>query len=87
MTKNRYLILGTIFLLASGLIYTLERIAAYILRNAQVSSGSWPSDEPTFFDPLLQNPFVAGFIVITVIAFIMAASEEDRAKTKEGADS
>ncbi|WP_143484620.1 hypothetical protein [Halalkalibacillus sediminis] len=51
MNKNTYLILGSIFILASGLIYSIERLSSYVYWLAQTNTGSWPTNpEISFFD-------------------------------------
>ncbi len=86
MVKSGYQILGghflnrltrllaaTACLFMSGLLYTLERIATFTRWNAQVATGTFPS-EPMFVDVLLQNVFISIFGVAAIILFFMAVN-------------
>ncbi|MFD2762489.1 hypothetical protein [Lentibacillus juripiscarius] len=44
MNKNTSLILGSLFILASGLIYTIERLSSYVYWLAQINTGSWQTN-------------------------------------------
>ena len=66
--KMFYILIGTIFIIAGGLIYTLERGILVLLwvgkLNAHIST--------TFPGPLepFTNPFILIFILIGIILFV-----------------
>lgn len=66
------LILGSVFILISGIIFTVERLAAYIYWSAQrlgaVNGGSYPTEArmPSLFD----NVFVVLFLGIGIVFWI-----------------
>lgn len=73
MNRLTLLLTGTACLFISGLLYTLERIATFTRWNAQVATGTFPS-EPMFVDVLLQNVFISIFGVAAIILFFMAGN-------------
>ncbi|RHB49001.1 hypothetical protein [Exiguobacterium sp. AM39-5BH] len=73
MNRLTRLLAATACLFMSGLLYTLERIATFTRWNAQVATGTFPS-EPMFVDVLLQNVFISIFGVAAIILFFMAVN-------------
>ncbi len=73
MEKKIYYILGTVFIITSGLIYTFERFAANYLspsgHGEATSQGSIVTYTMTLKPSLFSNLFIAIFIVIGVIFF------------------
>lgn len=68
MDKKISLVLGVVFLLTSGLLFTIERLSAYIYWFAQTFTGSYPTKPEMVF--LLSNLFVPIFFIIG-IAFVI----------------
>lgn len=74
METKIYYILGTVFLISSGFIYTFERV----MSNCSMSWGQGvsmsQSNVTTFTMPLLPSPFsnifITLFITISVIFFV-----------------
>ena len=68
---NKYSIISTIFIIASGTIYTFERITAHLvwaaIRGSVAihGSGSWPTKPD--FSQANNNYFVWAFLVLGVI--------------------
>ncbi|MCT4777686.1 MULTISPECIES: hypothetical protein [Exiguobacterium] len=73
MNRLTRLLAATACLFMSGLLYTLERIATFTRWNAQVATGTFPS-EPLIVDVLLQNVFISIFGVAAIILFFMAGN-------------
>lgn len=73
MNRLTRLLAATACLFMSGLLYTLERIATFTRWNAQVATGTFPS-EPMFVDVLLQNVFISIFGVAAIVLFFMAVN-------------
>lgn len=78
MGKKLYYIFGTIFLIASGLIYTVERGIAYYswigqrLSASQVGMCSTTPELPGLFT----NIFIPGFVIIGAIFFVLGYKKE-----------
>ncbi|RKD26487.1 hypothetical protein BEP19_16750 [Ammoniphilus oxalaticus] len=72
MKKSTYFIIGTLFLIFSGLIYTIERINSIVFwsvhRIAASGGGSYPTD-PTM-PSLTENFFVMAFLIIGILFFL-----------------
>jgi hypothetical protein len=70
MNKNTSLILGSLFILTSGLIYSIERLSSYVYWLAQTNTGSWQTNpDVSFFDNIFTLLFIIIGIVFIVIAF------------------
>ena len=76
MDKKIFLILGSLFILISGIIYTIERLSEYIYWSAQIITGVYDTTNPVTI-PLLDNPFIALFLLIG-IAFIVVSLKKER---------
>ena len=65
MDKKTSILLGSLFILTSGLLFTIERLGAYVHRIAQITSGSYPTvlEMPSLFT----NLFVPLFLLIGVL--------------------
>ncbi len=74
MDKKLGLVLGSLFILTSGLIYTMERLIAYVYWFAQINTGTWDTIPQTM--PLLKNLFIAAFLIIGTIFIIMPFKKE-----------
>lgn len=81
MNQRTQLLLGTSFLFMSGLIYTLERIAANILRAGEMQTGSYATYPPSFIYLLTQNWFIALF-GLTGIYLIFKANSARHTETQ-----
>lgn len=69
MDKKTSLILGVIFLITGGLIFTIERLSSYVYWFAQTVTGDFPSDPEML--SLFDNLFIPFFFLIAVISFII----------------
>ena len=70
MDNKTYCILGTLFIIAGGLIYSIERAIAYLVWVGQMNAlSSWPTlpELPTF----LTNFFIPVFIFVGIIFFLV----------------
>ena len=74
MDKKLGLILGSLFILTSGLIYTVERLNAYIYWFAQTNTGSWDTIPQTM--PLFKNLFIGAFLIVGIIFIVMSFKKE-----------
>ena len=70
MDKKISLILGSLFILTSGLIYTIERLSTYVYWSAQINTGKYATIPETI--PLFDNPFIALFFLIGIIFIVMS---------------
>lgn len=63
--EQLYLILGSAFLIASGLIFTLERMITW---GTELSTGTWSTfPESSFFS----NLFVSLFLLLGIVFFVL----------------
>jgi len=73
MKSSIFFVLATILLLASGLIFTIERFIAYYswIGQMQAHTGSFPTypELPTFFSNGFVPLFLVGSFVLFVIGF------------------
>lgn len=80
MDKKMYYILGTIFIITSGIIYTFERFTSQYSLPGQSTSFSQNSNSVTSYLIPLQSPFsnlfIPVFIVIGVIFFVRGYSKK-----------
>lgn len=74
MDKKLGLVLGSLFILTSGLIYTMERLIAYIYWFAQINTGTWDTVPQTM--PLFKNLFIVAFLIIGIIFIVMSFKKE-----------
>ncbi|MDV2582786.1 hypothetical protein [Alkalibacillus haloalkaliphilus] len=73
MSKGTCLILGALFILTSGLIYSIERLGSYVVWFAQINTGTYPeTPDHSFFD----NIFISLFIVIGIVFIVFAFKEK-----------
>lgn len=75
MDKKLGLILGSLFILTSGLIYTIERLTAYIYWFAQINTGTWDTIPQTM--PLLKNLFIGAFLIIGIFFIFMSFKKKN----------
>ena len=69
MDKKTTLILGSLFILTSGLIFTIERLTAYVYWSAQINTGEWytiPQPMPLSDNLFTGLFFLAGIVLIFV---------------------
>jgi hypothetical protein len=80
MDRKGYYILGTIFLISSGFLYTIERGIAYYSwigqMNALPQIGSYPSNPQ--LPGLFTNIYVPVFLIIGVAFYALAYRKRDR---------
>jgi hypothetical protein len=78
MDKKLYYILGTVFIVTSGILYSLERFISYFAWIGQMNAntGSFPTypDLPSLFT----NVFVPTFIIIGVILFVLGCKKHNK---------
>ena len=70
MNKKINLILGSLFILTSGLIYTIERLSRYVYWSAQINTGEYATNPETL--PIFDNPFIVLFFLIGIIFIVMS---------------
>ncbi|OIJ09687.1 hypothetical protein BKP35_16150 [Anaerobacillus arseniciselenatis] len=72
MNKNTSLILGSVFILTSGLIYSIERLSSTVHWLALIkTAGSYPTIvEYSFFDNIFTPIFLVVGIVLLVISLM-----------------
>ena len=68
MDKKTSLILGSLFILTSGLIFTIERLTAYVYWLAKINTGTYNTIPQTM--PLSDNLFTVLFFLIGIILII-----------------
>ncbi|WP_074597787.1 hypothetical protein [Sediminibacillus halophilus] len=66
--RKTKLIFGLVFLLASGFLYTMERLNRYIYWFAQTSTGEFPTNPD--MQLIYQNLFIPVFLLISILFFI-----------------
>ena len=74
MDKKISLILGSLFILTSALIFTIERLSAYVYWSAQINTGTYDTIPETI--PLFDNLFIALFFLIEIVFIIMSFKKE-----------
>ena len=74
LDKKTSLIFGSLFILTSGLIFTIERLSAYVYWSAQINTGMYDTIPQTM--PLFDNPFIALFFLIGIIFIIVSFKKE-----------
>lgn len=74
MDKKLGLILGSLFILMSGLIFTIERLTANVYWLAQINTGTWDNTPQTI--PLINNLFTVVFLLIGIIFFVLSFQEK-----------
>ena len=70
MDKKTSLILGSLFILTSGLIFTIERLTAYVYWLAQTNTGTWETIPQRM--PLSDNLFTGLFFLVGVVLIIVS---------------
>lgn len=78
MDKKLYYILGTIFIVTSGILYSLERFISYFSWIGQMNAhtGSFPTYPD--FPNLFTNIFVPVFIVIGIVLFVLGYERHNK---------
>lgn len=74
MDKKISLILGLLFILTSGLIFTIERLSAYVYWSAQINTGTYDTTPETM--PLFDNLFIALFFLIGIVFIVVSFKKE-----------
>ena len=74
MDKKISLLLGSLFILTSGLIFTTERLTAYVYWSAQINTGEWDTIPQTM--PLSDNLFTGLFFLVGIVLIIMSFKKE-----------
>jgi len=69
LKKNLSLILGSLFILTSGLIFTIERLISHIYWLAKMNTGSYNIEPQSI--PLFNNIFISVFLMIGIIFIIV----------------
>ena len=70
MDKKTSLILGSLFILTSGLIFTIERLTAYVYWLAQINTGAWETFPRRM--PLSDNLFTRLFFLVGIVLIIVS---------------
>ncbi len=78
MDKKSYYALGTIFVVASGFIYAIERGISYYTWIGQMMSASHTGSSP--INPqlpgLLTNIYIPGFVIIGAIFYVLGCGKK-----------
>jgi hypothetical protein len=74
LDKKISLILGSLFILTSGLIFTIERLSRYVYWSAQINTGEYVTNPETM--PLFDNLFIALFFLIGIVFIIVSFKKE-----------
>ena len=74
MDKKTSLILGSLFILTSGLIFTIERLTAYVYWSAQINTGQWDTIPKTM--PLSDNFFTGLFFLVGIVLIIVSFKKD-----------
>ena len=74
MDKKTSLIIGALFILTSGLIFTIERLIAYVYWSAQINTGAWDTIPQTM--PLSDNLFTGLFFIVGIVLIIVSLKKE-----------
>ena len=74
LDKKTSLILGSLFILSSGLIFTIERLTAYVYWSAQINTGEWDTTPQTM--PLSDNLFTGLFFLVGIVLIIISFKKE-----------
>ncbi|MCJ8008625.1 hypothetical protein ACFFF5_08405 [Lederbergia wuyishanensis] len=70
MERRTSLILGALFILASGLMYSVERVISIVHWSALTHTGSFPTSPPP--PSLLDNLFIPLFLLVGIIFIYFA---------------
>ena len=65
MERKTSLILGALFTLTSGLMYSVERVISIVHWSALTHTGSYPTTPPT--PSMLDNLFIPLFLLVGII--------------------
>lgn len=78
MDKKSYYVLGTIFIVVSGFIYTIERGIAYYSWIGQRMSASQIGSSTTSpqLPGLLTNIYIPAFVIVGVIFYVKGYMEK-----------
>lgn len=73
MDKKLYYVFGTIFIIASGFLYTIERAISYYSWVGQKMSITQTGEYYAFpqLPNLLTNIYIPIFVIISVICFVL----------------
>lgn len=74
MDKKTSLILGSLFILTSGLIFTIERLTAYVYWSAQINTGTWDTIPQSM--PLSDNLFTGLFFLVGIVLIIVSFKKD-----------
>lgn len=72
MSKAQQIFLGAAFILAGGLIYTIERMTAHLYWVGQINTGTWDTMPKTY---LFENLFTSLFLLMGIILMLVATRE------------
>lgn len=75
MDKKTSLVLGSLFILTSGLIFTIERLTAYVYWSAQINTGTWETIPETM--PLFDNLFIGLFFLVGIVFIIVSFKKKE----------
>ncbi len=71
MDKKLHYVLGTVFIITSGILYSFERFIAYFFWIGQMNvTGSFPTN-PLVLPGLSSNIFIPIFLIIGVVLFVL----------------
>lgn len=62
--SRTYMLLGGLFIMFSGVIYSLERLNTYVYWNGLVATGTYPSTPQ--FNFFTQNPSLLIFLILGI---------------------
>lgn len=81
MDKKVPLILGSLFILTSGIIFTLERLRAVLYWAAEIETGSYQLS-PKYF-PFFDNLFIVVFLLVGIVLLLVSSRDTNEPKEKD----
>ncbi len=78
MDKKLYYILGTVFIITSGILYSLERLISYFSWIGQMNAKTESSPIYPSLPSINTNIFVSVFIIIGIILFALGAIKHNK---------
>jgi hypothetical protein len=76
MDKKLYYILGTVFIITSGILYSIERFIAYFTWIGQMNAHTGSCPNYPSLPGIQTNIFVAIFTIISIFLFVSGYREK-----------
>lgn len=81
MDKKVTLILGSLFILTSGIIFTLERLRAVLYWTAEIEAGPYELNPKLF--PFFDNLFTVVFLLVGIALLLVSSRDTNEPKEKD----